>query len=104
MRRQANRVVVGNLDERNFKKKRRRGRSRDGIESEGGKVDTNCALQKLDLDCKCRDDARVGTARGTERGMVCVCVRGWWGLTYIHQTCTCCWCSLTCVCDVSGRW
>ena len=33
---------------------------------------TNCALQTLNLGGKCREDASIGTARGTERGMVCV--------------------------------
>ena len=33
---------------------------------------TNCVLQTLYLHCKCREDASIGTARGTERGMVCV--------------------------------
>ena len=33
---------------------------------------TNCALQTLSLFGKCREDASIGTARGTERGMVCV--------------------------------
>ena len=35
-------------------------------------LETNCALQTLHLQSKCREDASIGTARGTERGMVCV--------------------------------
>ena len=35
-------------------------------------LETNSALQRLELGGKCREDASIGTARGTERGMVCV--------------------------------
>ena len=33
---------------------------------------TNSILKDLHLGGKCREDASIGTARGTERGMVCV--------------------------------
>ena len=60
-------------------------------------LETNCALQTLFLQSKCREDASIGTACGTERGMVCVSGCGGVvtsthetlsGLTYV---CVCIW-------------
>ena len=47
--------------------------------------------------CECRHSKWDREGHG-----VCVCVRGWWGLTYIHPSCTCCWSGWTCVCVCLG--
>ena len=44
----------------------------------GKALATNCALQTLGLESKCREDASVGTARGGREGHgVCVSGGGW---------------------------